>query len=97
MKVVHISTSSVGGGAPRAVSRIHQALLTNGIDSEIWVNLKKDNDHSVKGPPKKIMKYLILFKFYFSRFFVRLLKTKNRVLHSPQLFPSYYWIKSIKY
>jgi len=95
MKVVHISTSSVGGGAPRAVSRIHQSLLTNGIDSEIWVNFKKDNDHSVKGPTKKIMKYLILFKFYFSRLFVRLLKTKNRVLHSPQLFPSFSWIKLI--
>lgn len=95
MKVIHISTSNIGGGAPRAVSRIHKALLTKSIDSEIWVNHKNDIDYSVTGPSNKVIKSYNKLKFYLSRLFVKLLKTENKVLHSPQLFPSFFWIKLI--
>ncbi len=47
LKVLHISTSDLQGGAARATYRLHQALLANGIDSTLFVQNKTSDDNSV--------------------------------------------------
>lgn len=40
MKVIHINTYDGNGGAGRACLRLHQALLAEGLQSEVWVSYK---------------------------------------------------------
>ena len=41
MKVIHITNSNHGAGAPKAAKRLHEALLQNNCNSKIWVNYKQ--------------------------------------------------------
>jgi len=92
MKILHISNSNQGAGASRAVTRIHESILENGCESIIWVNHKIGDDYRVKKRRKKINKLFLLARVFFSRLLVKLLKTSNQILHSPQIFSSN-WIK----
>ena len=94
MKILHISTSNQGGGASRAVTRIHKSLKSVGCDSIIWVNFKNGDDYDVINRPKIIHKLIILIKIFASKTLVSFLKTSNNILHSPQIFSSS-WIKLI--
>ena len=93
IKVIHISASDKGG-AGRATYRIHKSLLNTGIKSEIWVNRKKTNDPKVFCPKGKLHKALAYLKPYTRIPFLKLLITKNPILHSPAIFSSS-WIKKI--
>jgi glycosyltransferase involved in cell wall biosynthesis len=94
MKIIHISTSNQGGGASRAVTRIHKSLKSVKCNSIIWVNDKKGDDYDVISPKKPIHKLIILIKIFVSKSLVSLLKTSNSILHSPQIFSSS-WVKLI--
>ncbi|MEW6077397.1 MAG: glycosyltransferase family 4 protein [Thermodesulfobacteriota bacterium] len=54
MRVLHINTSDVNGGAARAVFRLHQALLQHGVDSRMLVQIKGSDDPAVSGPLTKL-------------------------------------------
>ena len=95
MKIIHINYSNHGAGAPNAVKRLHESLLVNGFDSKIFVNYKHGIDNRVIEPSSKLLKIINKLKLYFSIIFVKLLKTKNEILHSPQIFSSSYWLKTI--
>ncbi len=95
MKVIHITNSNHGAGAPNAVKRLHESLLLNNCNSKIWVNYKYGDDERVREPSRKFLKALNILKLYLSIIFVKLLKTKNEILHSPQIFSSSYWLKAI--
>jgi len=41
MKVLHINTSDINGGAARAAYRLHRSLLEAGINSKMLVQNKK--------------------------------------------------------
>ncbi|HLS27494.1 MAG TPA: glycosyltransferase family 4 protein [Opitutales bacterium] len=47
MKIVHISTSDIQGGAARSAYRHHRALLKKNVDSSMLVAGKASNDSSV--------------------------------------------------
>lgn len=47
LRVLHISTSDIDGGAARAAYRLHQALVSNGIDSQMLVQDKSSDDFRV--------------------------------------------------
>ena len=47
MKVLHIATSDITGGAARAAYRLHQGLSFYGIDSGMLVEKKKSDDEAV--------------------------------------------------
>lgn len=47
LKVLHISTSDVEGGAARATYRLHRGLLERGVTSQMLVRAKRTNDNSV--------------------------------------------------
>ncbi|HEX8521006.1 MAG TPA: glycosyltransferase family 4 protein [Tepidisphaeraceae bacterium] len=49
MKIVHLSTSDIGGGAARAAYRLHTGLRRAGHDSQMLVLWKLSNDPNVTG------------------------------------------------
>ena len=95
MKIIHISNSNGRGGAAIATKRLNEALLNEKHDSSIWVNYKYGNNPNIKTYPNNLLKKINRIKRYLSRALVLLLKTNNPVLHSPQIFSSSYWLKSI--
>ena len=95
MKIIHISNSNGRGGASIATSRLNKALLDEKCDSSIWVNYKYGNNPKIKTYPNNFQKKISRINRLLSRIVVRLLKTNNPVLHSPQIFSSPFWLKSI--
>ena len=47
MKVVHLNTFDIKGGAARAAHRLHQGLIEVGVDSEMFVRTKETEHPSV--------------------------------------------------
>ena len=47
LKVLSVSTSDTGGGAPRAAYRIHQGVRKLGVDSRMFVKNKGTKDANV--------------------------------------------------
>lgn len=62
MKIIHLSTSDITGGAAKASYRLHQGLLHNGIASNILVQQKVTNDETVIGPASNPAKGYANFK-----------------------------------
>lgn len=50
MKVLHVSTYDLNGGAARATYRLHKALIAHGLDSRILVQRKQSDEHQIVGP-----------------------------------------------
>ena len=50
MKVLHVSSFDIKGGAARAAYRLHKALLSADVDSHLLVQSKSSNDDRVFGP-----------------------------------------------
>ena len=62
MKILHINTSDIAGGAARAAYRLHQALNQNGAVSTMLVQAKASDDPAVTGPSSKITKAIALMR-----------------------------------
>jgi glycosyltransferase involved in cell wall biosynthesis len=58
MKVLHLSTGDLDGGAFRGSYWLHRELIDKGIDSQMIVKDKISDDSSVLGPSSKIEKYM---------------------------------------
>lgn len=93
MKVIHLSNSDIGG-AGRATLRIHKSLLEIGVNSEMWVNVSRSKEKKVLQSNNKIKNFLILLRRFTKIPIIKLLKTKNQILHSPSILPSS-WITKI--
>jgi len=94
MKIIHLNYSDIVGGAARAAYRTHHSLLASGLDSRMWVNQGISGDWTVEMPLSKLDKTIANIYSYIVKPFVKLLKTKNSTLHSPQIFSSS-WVKKI--
>ena len=92
MKVLHLSTSDIIGGAARAAYRLHRGLIDNGVNSHMVVQYKISNDYEVYGPQTNIYKALSFIrptidhfpKLFFSRrskTFFHLQWLPNRLIH----------------
>ncbi|WP_414575717.1 glycosyltransferase family 4 protein [Anabaena sp. CCY 9402-a] len=62
MKILHLSTNDIDGGAARGAYWLHQALIKAGADSTMLVAQKKSNDFTVIGAESKIQKGINLCK-----------------------------------
>ena len=95
MKIIHLNHSDISGGAARSAYRIHHSLLKEGANTEMWVEKAISNDYSIKQPfnylEKKINKFCNLIIHHS---IVKMLKTKNKIIHSPSILPSR-WLKYI--
>ena len=67
MKIVHLNTSDLAGGAARAAYRLHTGLLQLGIDSHMLVQKKLSNDPRVHGPRGWFQKALAEFNSRLTR------------------------------
>jgi glycosyltransferase involved in cell wall biosynthesis len=76
MKILIVASSDIVGGAHKAAYRLHRALLTHDIDSQMLVQNKNSDDYTVVGPVIKRQKVLakaqmlldpILLTFYKNR------------------------------
>jgi glycosyltransferase involved in cell wall biosynthesis len=87
LKILHVNTSDIDGGAARAANRLHKALLSQGVDSRMLVQSKKSDDETVLGPNSKLQK--LHFKARPTIDYRPLQKYKNRTasLFSPCLLP----------
>jgi glycosyltransferase involved in cell wall biosynthesis len=56
MKILVVNTSDIQGGAARAAYRLHKALLAEGLDCRMLVQLKTSDDFNVIGPQTKFQK-----------------------------------------
>jgi len=88
LKISMLSYSDGVGGAARATYRIHQALLRHGLDSQMYVNVARTGDRTVKGPSGKLGKAWPYFRMAHGDLAAMLLKTANTVMHSPAILPS---------
>jgi glycosyltransferase involved in cell wall biosynthesis len=97
MKILHISTYDISGGAARAAYRLHQSLLEFGVESRMLVQSKKSDDDTVimqkrTTPAEKVVNFLrpqldaLPNKIYINR---------TKTLFSPAWVPLSSIIKSI--
>ena len=85
MKVLLLSASDISGGAARAAYRLHRALLSNNIDSQMLVQNKSSDDFTVLSPGTKIKKILYKLRPRLDGIPVRFYKNKTKTLFSPAL------------
>ena len=88
MKVSHLSYGDIYGGAARAAYRLHLALRSAGMLSQMYVNRASSGDWTVHGPTSQFGQAISLIRPQLAKPFRNLLHTCNPVVHSPALFRS---------
>lgn len=88
MKILHLSTADVGGGAYRGSYWLHQGLLEAGVDSVMLVGKKESDDFSVIGPETKLQKGLNQLKPTLDQIPLLFYKNRSSILFSPSWIPS---------
>lgn len=88
MKPLLISQSDTVGGAARAAFRLHQALLSKGVQSRMRVAEKKSDLHTIDGPEGKVGKALGLIRPSLGGQLMRLQKSPSDDFHSLSFLPS---------
>ena len=83
MKILHINQSDIAGGAAIAGYRLHQELLSQGVDSKLLVGNAKTQDERVATVPRKprLEKNLERLTFRLSLHYVHLLATFDLTSH----------------
>ena len=94
MKVIHINSSDINGGAARAAYRIHKSLqhfgeINGNIDSKMRVINKDSDDYTVDGlPPKGKHKYYLFLLPYLAKLLRLGFKPEDHSIHSSAPLPS---------
>jgi glycosyltransferase involved in cell wall biosynthesis len=78
MRILHINTYDSNGGAAKAAYRLHQTLLENGIESNMFVAFKQKKE-------KEIIGYTSIFQKIISVFYRRINKLPL-VFYSPKVY-----------
>ena len=88
MKIIQLNHSDINGGAARAAYRIHHALRSSGIDSQMFVNVAASGDWTVQGPTSKWAKAMGHIRPHFALPWRQLHHTGNPIIHSPSVLQS---------
>lgn len=88
MKILHLNTSDISGGAARAAYRLHNGLLKSGIDSKMLVQTKQSGSYTVFGPTSKIAKEIAIIRPTLDEIIVHRYPKRNKILFSPSCLPS---------
>jgi glycosyltransferase involved in cell wall biosynthesis len=88
MKVLHICTSDIQGGASRGSYSLHKGLLKSGIDSLMLVGNKKSDDFTVIGPHTKIQKAINQIKITLDKTPLFQYPLRSTDIFSPAWIPS---------
>ena len=87
MKVVVVNTYDIQGGAARAAYRLHNALLSENVDSKMLVQSKFSDDYTVIGPKTKIQKFLSRLRPLLDALRLRCYKNRSQTLFSLNWLP----------
>ncbi|MDF1593149.1 MAG: glycosyltransferase family 4 protein [Desulfobacterales bacterium] len=87
MKILHINSHDLQGGAARAVYRIHNGLSRQGISSSMLVQFKSGDDINVAGPVNNISKGISFLRPIVDGLSVKLLSGVSKSVFSPALLP----------
>ncbi|GGC06855.1 glycosyl transferase [Marinobacterium zhoushanense] len=87
MKVLHVSTYDIYGGAARAAYRLHEALLNENVDSKILVQSKSGDDDLVLVSKSKIVRLFNKLRPAFDSLPLVRYSDRSRVLFSPAWLP----------
>ncbi len=88
MKVLIINTYDIQGGAARAAYRLHTALLSNGVNSEMLVQNKTSDDYTVLGPVTKKQKVIVKIRSILDALPLKLYKKRTKTHFSTSWVPS---------
>lgn len=88
MKIIHCNSTDSGGGAARAMMRLHDALDREGIDTRVRVRIKAGENAKVIGPADRLNKALGLVRPAFGRVLEKLLGVTEGPYRSYNLLPS---------
>lgn len=88
LKILHISTSDVGGGAARAAFRINAAQAKAGLDSRLVVLRQREPHPLLLQPLGHFGSLMPQVKSLISQRLLQWQKTSNQTLHSINLFSS---------
>ncbi|OAG27027.1 glycosyltransferase family 4 protein [Thermodesulfatator autotrophicus] len=87
MKILHINTLDISGGAARAAYRLHKALLAEGIDSSMLVQIKISDDYTVIDiADNKMQKAFNRLRPIIDQIPVKFYKNRTKTLFSPAWF-----------
>ena len=95
MKVLHINTIDIQGGAARAAYRLHQGMLQARIDSQMLVQTKDSDDPTVIGPATTISKFFGYIRPTLDRFPLKFYPQKKQTPFHPAWLPFSSVIKKI--
>lgn len=87
MKILHINTFDIQGGAARAVYRLHQGLQKQGVKSLMLVQTKTSDDKFVIGPESKIKKGWARLRPTLDSSIVKLFPGGSTAIFSPAWLP----------
>jgi glycosyltransferase involved in cell wall biosynthesis len=62
MKILIVNATDINGGAGRAAYRLHKALLSEDIESQMLVQKKSSNDFTILAPKSKLERVIALLK-----------------------------------
>jgi glycosyltransferase involved in cell wall biosynthesis len=87
MKVLHMSTSDIDGGAARAAYRLHQGLQSIGVISQMLVQNKCSNDKTVAAPKTNLSAALARTRITFDALPLKLYPQRQADTFSTQWLP----------
>lgn len=87
LKILHVNTLDIKGGAARAVHRLHKSLLAQNIDSQMLVQNKSSDDFTVISDNTKIGKFFNKFRPHLDSIPIRFYKNRTKTLFSPSWLP----------
>ncbi len=88
IKILHLNTTDIEGGAARGAYWLHKALLRAGVTSNMLVAKKTSDDNTVYGPTTNIQKGLALIRPEIDSLPVYLYKKRDRFIFSPSWVPN---------
>lgn len=89
MKVLHLNTKDLIGGAARAMHRLHEGLSELGVGSEILVQNRRSDDPDVFSPYRgPAARFYAERRSYLNALLQKLQRTPNPILHSFNVLPS---------
>lgn len=77
MKILHLSTHDIGGGAARAAYRLHTGLRDMGLNSQMLVQEKSSNDQTVIAPKVRLFQGIAKAKLTFEALPLKLYPQKK--------------------
>lgn len=86
MKILIVNTSDIEGGAARAAYRLHRALLSRGIDSQMLVQSKNSDDYTVITETDRIKRRLNKLRPFLDSIPLRFYKNWTKIQFSPSWF-----------